>query len=177
MGQFSDVEAQESKTIENMKPALLVIDVQKVYFKRMDQSDVDKPIEVINTAVELFNDHNLPVIYIYHRNNTSEKHQFIDEIVVPENATKVLKQYGNAFTKTELNDILKELNCNTLFLCGLSATACVKATYQGGDELEYETYLIKNGSMSPSEKKTRIIEEKFETVDLDMVKELISKVQ
>ena len=175
MGQFLNLEAQETKTIENMKPALLVIDVQKVYFKRMDQSDVDKPIEIINTAVELFNDQNLPVIYIYHRNNTSDKHQFIDEITVPDDATKVLKQYGNAFTKTELENILKELNCNTLFLCGLSATACVKATYQGGDELEYNTYLIKNASMSPSEKKTRMIEEKFETVTLDTVKELISK--
>ena len=168
------VNAQEIENIENMNPALLVIDVQKVYFNRMDQSDVDKPIEVINKSIEFFDDQNLPIIYIYHRNNTSDKHQYIDEIEVPENATKVLKNYGNAFKKTELNDILKKLYCNTLYLCGLSATACVKATYQGANDLDYNTFLIKDANMSPSKKKTSMIEDEFKAVDIESVKEIIS---
>ncbi len=177
LGFTFSMEAQEINTNEDMKPALLVIDVQKAYFKKMDQSAVETPIEVINDVVKLFNKHNLPTIYIYHRNNTSEKYQYIDEIIVPENATKVLKHYGNAFNNTELENILKELDCNTLFLCGLSATACVKATYLGAKELGYNTYLIKDASMSPNKKKTKMIEDKFETLSLNSVKSLISKTQ
>lgn len=176
LGFTFSIEAQEINTDEDMKPALLVIDVQKAYFKKMDQSAVEKPIEVINDAVKIFNEHNQPIIYIYHRNNTSEKHQYIDEIIVPEDATKVLKHYGNAFNKTELNSILKELDCNTLFLCGLSATACVKATYLGANELSYNTFLIKDASMSPNKEKTKMIEDKFETMSLDSVSSLISKI-
>ncbi len=175
LGFTFSMEAQETNTNEDMKPALLVIDVQKAYFKKMDQSAVEKPIEVINDAVKMFNEYNQPTIYIYHRNNTSSKYQYIDEIIVPENATKILKQYGSAFDQTELNNILKELNCNTLFLCGLSATACVKATYLGAKELGYNTFLIKDASMSPNKKKTKMIEDEFETLSLDLVKSLVSK--
>lgn len=177
LGFTFSMKAQEINKNEEMKPALLVIDVQKTYFKKMDQSAVEKPIKVINDATQIFNEYELPIIYIYHRNNTSEKFQFIDEISVPENATKIVKQYGSAFINTELDNILKELDCNTLFLCGLSATACVKATYLGAKELDFNTYLIKDASMSPSHKKTKKIEEEFDTMSLETVHSLLTKMK
>ena len=168
---------QEAKKDKKMKPALLVIDVQKVYFTMMDQSAVETPIEIINDATRVFNEHQQPVIYVYHRKSTPEKYHYIDEIVVPANATIVVKKYGDAFKKTELDGILKKLDCNTLFLCGLSATGCVKATYLGANELNYNTFLIKDANMSPDKEKTKMIEDKFETLSLNSVKSLVSKTQ
>ncbi len=177
MGFAFSVNAQEVNPDKKNKPALIVIDVQKVYFKKMDQSAVEIPIETINEATREFNEHQYPVIYVYHKNETPEKYEYIDEITVPEGATKVVKNYGNAFINTDLDSILKDLDCNTLFLCGLSATACVKATYLGAKELGYSTFLIKDANMSPDIEKTKKIEDKFNAMSLETVTSLLPKMK
>ncbi len=177
MGFAFSVNAQEAKIDKKSRPALLIIDVQKVYFDKMDQSAVEIPIERINDATHVFNEHQYPVIYVYHISKTSEKYQYIDEITVPEDATKVVKNYGNAFINTELDSLLKELDCNTLFLCGLSATGCVKDTYLGAKELGYNTFLIKDANMSPDKEKTKKIEDKFKAMNLESVTSLLPKLK
>ena len=120
LGLSFSANAQEGEEDEGIKSALIVIDVQNAYMDMMDQESIDEPIEYINASVWLFNQLKLPIIYIYHQDKNqetstdSEEFQFTDEIPVPEDATKVIKHYGNAFNKTELDKILKDLDCNTL---------------------------------------------------------------
>ena len=51
-----------------MKPALLVIDVQKQFFKisPVTAQSLEEAIEYINAAIDMFRDHDLPVICIQH---------------------------------------------------------------------------------------------------------------
>ena len=157
---------------EGIKAALLVIDVQKCYIESMDQSAINRPIEMINGAIWLFNNQKLPIIYVYHEDQNNgpkadaDEFRFIDKIAVPDDATKVIKHYGNAFNKTELDKKLKELGCNTLFLCGLSATGCVMATYIGAGDLDYNVYTIKDALMSPDKEKTKMMEDVFDTIGI-----------
>ena len=57
-----DVTAQEKR----MKPALLVIDVQKCWLPMMAAEDTTLAIPRINWAIRLFREKNLPIIRIYH---------------------------------------------------------------------------------------------------------------
>lgn len=172
MGISLSVNAQESEADEGIKPALLVIDVQNIYLPMMDQEAVDKPIDMVNASVWLFNQLKLPVIYVYHQDKEqgpatdSKEFEFTDKIPLPENATKVIKHYGNAFNKTELDKILKDLGCNSLFLCGLSATGCVMATYVGANDLDYDVFVIKDALMSADNDKTKMMEDVMESMRL-----------
>jgi len=173
MGNSFKLSAQEEQLKgEGIKAALLVIDVQKCFIESMDQSAVKLPIDMINGAIWLFNNQKLPIIYVYHedKNNgplaDAGEFQFIDKIAVPGDATKVIKHYGNAFNKTELDKKLKELGCNTLFLCGLSATGCVMATYVGAGDLDYNVFTIKDALMSQDQQKTKMMEDIFDTIGI-----------
>lgn len=164
---------------QKIKAALLVIDVQNAYFPFMDQSDTEKPVRLINAYIRYFNELKLPVIYIYHQDKKtgpaedSKEFQFIDQIKVPGDANRITKQYGNAFTKTDLDKLLKKLDCNTLFLCGLSSTGCVMATTVGAYDHDYDVYWVKDATMGPDKEKTKMMESVFHTTDLMEIKEII----
>lgn len=168
---------EETKTVNKaeFKPALLVIDVQNAYLTSMDQSDKDLAIKHINWAIWLFEKYELPIIRIYHQDKEwgpaedSEEFKFTDEVNVKEEYPMVIKHYGNAFTKTDLDKILKEKEINALFLCGLSATGCVMSTYVGTKDHDYDSFLIKNALLSPNAEYTDIIENILSTMDLESV--------
>jgi nicotinamidase-related amidase len=162
----------QSESTEGIKPALLVIDIQNLYIDWMDQSSIDQPIWTINNAISLFNNQKLPIIYVYHQDkklgppSDAKEFQFVEQIPVPEDAIKVVKNYGNSFNKTELDKKLKELGCNTVFLCGLSATGCVMATQIGALDLDYNVFMIKDATMSQDFEKTKVMEEILSVISL-----------
>ena len=120
---------------KKMKPALLVIDIQNQYLEYTDDDDREIPMYMINAAIALFREHGLPVIRVYHTNPEygpepgSEEFAFPESVVIEESDPKIVKNFPSAFTKTDLDKLLKEKECNTLYLCGLSAVGCVFATY------------------------------------------------
>lgn len=161
---------------KELKPALLVIDIQNAYVASMDQSDKDLAIKHINWAIWLFEKYELPIVRVYHQDKEwgpaedSEEFQFISEANIKDEYPKVIKHYGNGFNKTDLDKILKEKGVNTVFLCGLSATGCVLATYVGASDLDYKPFMIKNALLSPNAEYTNVIEEINSTMDLGTIK-------
>ena len=174
--------AQETEKKE-LKPALLVIDVQNVYIPWMDQSDKDIAFEYINAAIGLFEKYELPIIKVYHQDKQqgpaedSEEFKFAPEINVKENYPMVIKHYGNSFNKTDLDKLLKEKDINTVFLCGLSATGCVLATYIGAGDNDYKAFMIKNALLSPNAEHTNFVEEIMTSIDLSTLIFLLEHTQ
>ncbi len=129
---FSQEENQEKK---EMKPALLVIDVQKEYMPMMSKEDQEMAIEMMNWSIWVFRKFDLPVIRVYHTSpewgftEENPTFEFHDSLKVTSDDPKIVKTYGSSFTKTDLDKLLKEKDVNTVFLCGLSAVGCVLATY------------------------------------------------
>lgn len=169
---FSQGELETKKT---MTPALLVIDVQKEYMPMMSQDDQESAVEMMNWAIWVFRQHELPVIRIYHTSEKwgpapgSEGFEFDDRIKTEESDPKVIKTYGSAFNKTELNDLLKEKGINTLFMCGLSSVGCVLATYFDAGNYDYKSFMIKDALLSQDAGYTDEIEEIFSAIDLNTV--------
>ena len=137
----------------------------------MDASEEDLAKRVINGAIWLFRMHELPIIRVYHTDPQwgpdpqSEEFQFIEGINVEESDPKIVKNYGSAFVDTELDAMLKEMGVNTLYLCGLSGTGCVLATYFGASERHYGVFMIEGGIMSPKAEHTQAVLEILHAVD------------
>jgi nicotinamidase-related amidase len=157
--------AQDKKTEPKpeMKAALVVIDVQNEFLKYMSP-DKDNVLEVINWAIAVARAYNIPLIRVYHTDPKwgpkpgSEGFEFEKSIQIKESDPKVVKNFADGFKKTDLDKVLKDLGINTLFLCGLSATGCVLATYHGAADNDYHTFLLQGAIMSDDHDLTKAVE-------------------
>jgi nicotinamidase-related amidase len=170
---------QEAKTPAEMKPALLVIDIQNAYLPYMSEQDKKTGLEVINYVIALFRDNGFPVIRVYHTDLKegpkpgTAAFEFPKSTAIKKDDPQVIKNYANAFKKTELNKVLLDRGCNTLFLCGLSATGCVLATYHGALDLDYNTFLVKDSLISPDTALTKAVQEICRTIGYGALKLLL----
>ncbi|MDD2426217.1 MAG: isochorismatase family protein [Bacteroidales bacterium] len=169
---FSQEKNGEKRQI---KPALLVIDVQNAYLKSMDQREKDKVMQNINYYIYSFRVHGCPVIRVYHYNKQygpeqgTEMFEFPSSVLIEPGDPKVIKTYPDAFNKTDLDKILKEKGVNTVFLCGLSSVGCVLATWIGAQNNDYKAFLIKNAIMSHNADYTGNVETMFDAVGYEIV--------
>ena len=163
--------SQEKK--EQLIPALLVIDVQNKYLPMMSQEDQEDALEMMNWAIYVFRQYELPVIRVYHTSEKwgpepgSEEFQFPESLKVENDDPMIIKTYGSAFNKTELDSLLQERGINTLYLCGLSSTGCVLATYFDAGNYDYKAFLIKDALLGPDASYTDKIEEMFDAISLN----------
>lgn len=162
-----------------VKPALLVIDIQNVYLSMVPEREKGVAMYYINSLIELFRSHGYPVIRIYHHDKESgpepgtELFEYPTSVLIRDEDPRVIKTYGNGFTKTTLDQVLKEKGCNTLFLCGLSAVGCVLSTWIGAQDHDYKAFMVKDAIMSHNSDYTDNIEDMFDAVGYEMVKFIV----
>lgn len=167
---------QKEKSPDPVKPALLVIDIQNVYLQMVPDRDKEVSLYYINSLIDLFRKNGYPIIRIYHYDKESgpkqdtEMFEFPKSVMITADDAKVIKTYGDGFNKTDLDKVLKEKGCNTLFLCGLSAVGCVLSTWIGAQNNDYKAFMIKNAIMSHNSEYTKNVEDMFDAVSFDMVK-------
>jgi len=166
---------ENEKETYKMKPALLIIDVQKAFMPMMSQADQDRALEMMNWSMWAFREAELPVIRVYHTSpdwgvvEGAPSFEFHDSLKISKDDPMVIKTYGSAFTKTNLDEMLKEKGINTLFLCGLSSVGCVLATYMDASSHDYKAFMIKDALLSHNENYTDQIENIFDALDLETV--------
>jgi nicotinamidase-related amidase len=140
-----------------MKPALLVVDIQKEFFKFSPATaeSLNEAIEYINAAVALFREKDLPVICIQHMDEEEklvpgeEGFALPDELAVLASDLHIHKAYGNSFNKTPLEGKLRDLGIDTVIITGFCAEYCVLSTYRGAQDLDL-TPIILRGSLASS---------------------------
>jgi nicotinamidase-related amidase len=126
--------------------------------------------------IEMFRSHNCPVIRIYHFSKGngpevgSKDFEFPDSVLISTEDVRVIKTYPDAFNKTDLEKIIREKECNSLFLCGLSAVGCVLATLIGAINHDYKAFMVKDAIMSHNKSYTDNIEKMFDAVGYEMIK-------
>jgi nicotinamidase-related amidase len=170
---------QKNKT----KPALLVIDIQNTFLKYIPDKDKEAALDKINSYIQLFRNHNCPIIRIYHYSKEHGPQQgtigfeFPDSVLIKPDDPKIIKTYSDGFNKTDLDKLIKENGCNTLFLCGLSAVGCVLATWIGAFNHDYKAFLIRDAIMSHKKEFTTNIEIMFEAVGYDVIQLILENSQ
>jgi len=162
-----------------MKPALLVIDIQNSYLPMIPQHERSIALEMINGAIWMFREYGFPIIQIYHTDPQfgpkmrTRDFKFPSSVRIKPRDPKIIKNYSNAFKKTDLKKILDKMGCNTLFLCGLSAVGCVLATHFAAKDLDYTSFMIKGALMSHDSEYTKFVEHVFETVGWTALKTML----
>jgi nicotinamidase-related amidase len=165
--------------MKNIKPALLIIDVQNHYMNVIPPRDKEIAVYFINLLIDLFRKNDFPVIRIYHHNEENGprpdtvEFEYPPDILINDGDTRIIKTYSDSFNKTSLSMVLKEKGVNTLFLCGLSAVGCVIATRTGAFNNDFKTFIVKDAIMSHNTQYTRNVEAMFDAISYDAVKLIV----
>lgn len=159
----------------------MVIDIQNKWLSSSPglRASLEQRIDVINSAIALFRKKELPIIRVYHVDKAegplpdTEEFDFLPSIEIAEIDTQVIKNYPNAFNRTELADILSLGKIDVVVLCGLSATGCVMATYVGAEDHDLHPFLLRDGVAAGSEQHVRFAEEIFETLSVGALTQVL----
>jgi nicotinamidase-related amidase len=165
-----------------MKPALMIIDMQKAYYGGRTVSQMDAAAEYINAVIPMFREKGLPVIWVYNEDEEdgavpgNEKYEFIDKLKPAPGDIKINKTYGNSFNKTGADQILKEAGVDTIVMTGFCAEYCVLSTYRGAKDLDYFPVLLKNGIASVEKENKEFVENISETLTYGVLQKMIAQV-
>jgi nicotinamidase-related amidase len=166
------------KPKETIRPALVVIDIQKAFLPMMS-SDKEMAMEYINALIDLFHKNGYPVIRVYHSSEEygvtpgTEGFEYPETVKILPTDPRVVKTYADGFNKTDLDKVIKATGSNTLFLCGLSAVGCVLATWYGAQDFDYKSFMIRDAIISHNSGYTKNVEQMFDAVSYDVVKLII----
>ena len=157
-----------------MKPALLVIDVQKQFFKEGTETakSLDNAIEYISAAIEIFRDKKLPVVFIQHKDEEhgllpgSEGFDLPDAFKVLPDDLQIVKTYSNAFNKTGLTEQLAALGVDTVIITGFCAEYCVLSTYRGAHDVDLTAILLLGSLASSDRKNIRFVEKISQSISI-----------
>jgi nicotinamidase-related amidase len=164
-----------------MKPALLVIDVQKAFFDinpAITQS-LNEAIETINEAIKLFRQKGLPVISIQHIDEEDQLTPGVPGFDLPESLqilssdVHIHKTYGNAFNKTPLREKLDELGVDTAILTGFCAEYCVLSTYRGALDQDIKPILLRDSLASVAVENIPFVERINDVISLGALRQVL----
>ena len=164
-----------------MKPALLVIDVQKEFFKfgTTTVQSLNDAIEYINAAIALFREKRLPVICIQHMDEEEklvpeeEGFELPEELDILPPDLHIHKTYGNSFTKTSLEKELRELGVDTVIITGFCAEYCVLSAYRGAQDLDLTPIILRGSLASGIPENIKFVESISDIVSYGVLKKVV----
>jgi nicotinamidase-related amidase len=165
-----------------MKPALLVIDVQKAFFEDETAArSLNRAIETINPAIDLFRRNKLPIICIQHMDPEDNLvpgqmgFDLPDSLNILPEDLRFHKTYGNAFNKTSLAAHIKDLGVDALIITGYCAEFCVLSTCRGAEDVDLMPIVLLDSLASGTEKNIHFVERIQESVSLGALSRLLGE--
>jgi nicotinamidase-related amidase len=164
-----------------MKLALLVIDVQKEFFKFSPTTaqSLNDAIEYINAAIALFREKDLPVICVQHMDEEEklvpgeEGFELPKELDILPSDLHIQKSYGNSFNKTSLEDELRDLGVDTVIITGFCAEHCVLSTYRGAQDLDLTPIILRGSLASDNLNNIKFVESISDIVSYGVLKKVL----
>lgn len=136
---------------DNMKKALLIIDVQNFYFEEGPKRlyEPEKAASNIAKILDYFRKTNQSVIHIQHigKENVGKEANdptlAIHESVAPlEGEIIIKKAYPSGFRETNLKEVLDELQIEELVIVGMMSHMCVDTTVRAASNLGYKITVL-----------------------------------
>jgi nicotinamidase-related amidase len=140
-----------------MKPALLVVDMQERFIekasaeKRLSWEDA---ISSINPSIQAFRQNGLPVIAVEHMDEEdglvpgAAGFDTDKRIALLPEDTRIRKEFGSAFGKTELARLLREWGVDAVVVSGYCAEWCVLSTARGAEPEGFKAMILADGIAS-----------------------------
>lgn len=132
------------------RSALLVIDVQDSFKlgPRWEQRSNPKFEDNLNRLIAAYRAANLPVIFFLHTDpdpgfeTTSPLFKLMDFLVPGADEPVLLKNTRNAFTSTNLGEILAEKGVRRVVVTGISTEQCCETTTRVAADLGYDADFV-----------------------------------
>lgn len=164
-----------------MKPALLIIDVQKKFWglNPTTTQSLNAAIENINTAIALFREKDLPVISVQHVDEEAglvpgkEDFDLPDELKVLTSDLHIHKRYMNSFNKTPLEAELRKLGVDTVVVTGFCAEYCVLSACRGAEDVDLKSMLLRDASASGILDNIQFVESICDIISLGVLKQVL----
>jgi nicotinamidase-related amidase len=164
-----------------MKPALLVIDVQKAFFAEHSArfAELDDASRYINAAIDLFRKKNLPVVCVQHMNPDDNLLPGQAGFDVPDilnilpGDVHIHKTYGNAFTKTPLAETLRGMGVDTVVVTGFAAEGCVLATVRGAEDHDFTSMILRGSIIAGRSGVAPLVESINEIISYDVLEKVL----
>ncbi|CAI8967941.1 Uncharacterized isochorismatase family protein YrdC [Bacillus sp. IT-79MI2] len=136
--------------------ALVIIDVQKA-FNLPYWGERNNPFaeENMKSLLEEWRKRALTIIHIQHVNKenvesmfhpNTETVKFKEEVQPLQGEIVIQKCVNSAFIGTDLEKLLKEKNCNSVIIVGLTTNHCVETTTRMARNLGFSTYLVSDAT-------------------------------
>jgi nicotinamidase-related amidase len=164
-----------------MKPALLVIDVQKAFFEHdpLTTQSLNQAVETINAAIAIFRDKQLPVICIQNIDRAgpvipgAEGFDIPDHLAIRTADIHIHKMYKNSFCKTRLGEKIRELEVDTLIITGFCAEHCVLSTARGADDLDLTPLILRGAIASGIPENIKFVESINDIISLKALEKFL----
>jgi len=164
-----------------MKPALLVLDVQKAFFEfgPTTAQSLNLAIEYINAAIALFREKDLPVICVQ---QVDEEEKLVpgeegfgspEELDILPSDLHIHKIYGNSFNKTSLEGELRSRGIDTVIITGFSAEYCVLSTYRGAQDLDLTPIILRGSLASDNLENIKFVESISNIISYTVLKKVL----
>jgi len=164
-----------------MKPALLVIDVQKEFFNISETAaqSLHDAIEYINAAIALCREKHVPIVCVQHMDQEEklvpgeEGFELPEELDILPSDLHIEKTYGNSFNKTPLEERLRELGVDTVIITGFCAEYCVLSTYRGARDLDLTPIVLRGALASGNLENIKFVESISEIISLRALEKVL----
>ena len=162
-----------------MRPALMIIDMQKEYFSDSSKESMTDASEYINEVIGYFRGKKIPIIWVQNLDKEDgvvpgvEGFEIIDLLEKKNDEISIFKEYGNSFNKTECENILRSEDIDLIVMSGYCAENCVLSTYRGAEDLDFMPVLLKNGIASGDDENLRFIEKLCDTVPYNILEKML----
>ena len=164
-----------------MKPALLVIDVQKAFFDidPATTQSLNNAIEYINAVMPIFREKGLPVICVQHMDKGdglvpgADGFDLPDKLKILPSDLHIVKTYGNSFNKTPLQEELRKLGVDTVIITGFCAEYCVLATDRGARDLDLTPIILRGSLASVVAENIRFVESISDIISFEALKKVL----
>lgn len=163
-----------------MKMALMVIDLQKAYLNENTGKSIGNACEYINAAIPMFRKNDCPIIWIQNKDENDGSmpgkvgFEFVDILKPDESDYRIIKEYGNAFNKTDCLKILEQHKVDTIILTGYCAEYCVLSTYRGAQDLDLTPIILRNSLASDNAEHVKFVETISDIVSIGVLAKIIN---
>jgi nicotinamidase-related amidase len=161
-----------------MKNALLVLDMQKGYYKDFNKKSMDNACIYINMAINLFRKKKFPIIWIQDNGkggiiSGTEDFEIIELLDQDKNDKNISKRYKNSFNKTDLIEYINQNEISTLIITGYSAAYCVLSTYRAAEDYDLRPIILKNALAEYSDGEIEFVEKISEIITINELEKLM----
>ena len=147
----------ENKNLIKKNPALILVDVQKAFLEKdypgINRNNHDAEF-ICGNILSKWRELKLPIIHVRHSstNPDSKLHkskpgfEFNDHVKPLDNEVVLTKKVNSAFIGTKLENILNNMNINTLVFIDMTTNHWISSTVRMSGNLGFETYLISDST-------------------------------